>query len=310
MREDIDVNQARKERRKDPTLRLLAATLGKEATTATRADTAVPPIAACTDPGCVRARNEDNYLVAQLQPTMHVVSASLGVGVPCVKGPSGLLLAVADGVGGVPGGEVASAVTLDAVAESFLASPQFDPMRDREELGASLHLALEASQRRLRRVATRKGLDARIATTLTVAYVAWPRLVVLHVGDSRAYLFREGRLSRLTRDQTAAQDLMEAGVIPQSARGHTPFEHILTSAVGGSSAAFRLDVQETSLQPDDAVLLCTDGLYNELSDELLCGHIDRLGHGLSVYDVVDAMVQDAKDRGGRDNLTAVLARFP
>lgn len=307
MREEMKARASKA--RKDPTLRLLAQTLS-DARANDPGPVHVPPIAASTDVGCVRARNEDNYLVAHLQPTMQVVAASLGVGAPCVTGTSGLLMAVADGVGGVPGGEVASAVTLDAVAESFLASPGFDPMRDREELGASLHLALEASQRRLRRIAMRKGLDARIATTLTVAYVAWPRLVVLHVGDSRAYLFRDGKLSRLTRDQTAAQDLFEAGVIPKSALGHTPFEHILTSAVGGSSAAFRLDVQETSLQSDDAVLLCTDGLYNELSDEEICNHVAQIRFGKSVYEVVGALIQDAKSQGGRDNMTVVLSRFP
>jgi protein phosphatase len=307
MHGELDANQVRSERRQDPTLRLLA---GADAIVNARAETRMPAIAAGTDVGCVRARNEDNYLVAQLQPTMQVISASVGMGAQRVAGTSGLLMAVADGVGGVPGGEVASAVTLDAVAESFLASPSFDPMRDREELGASLHLALEASQRRLRRIAKRKGLDTRIATTLTVAYTSWPRLVILHVGDSRAYLYRDGKLSRLTRDQTAAQDLIEAGVIPASAQGHTPFEHILTSAVGGASSAFRLDVQETSLQSGDAVLLCTDGLYNELSDVELCKHVNEMGNGKTVHEIVGDLIQDAKTQGGRDNMTVILSRFP
>jgi serine/threonine protein phosphatase PrpC len=185
--------------RKEPTLRLLG---HAEAESLLGAEVQVhPQLGAKTDVGCVRKRNEDQFLVATLQRSLTVLESSLDTPPSRVEGLPGLLLAVADGVGGVPGGDVASAVAIDTVADCFLSvlpwTTQAQP--DPENLASGMREALEAGQIRLRQIAARKGLDLRLGTTLTVAYVAWPRMQILHIGDSRAYLLRNDTLTHLTR---------------------------------------------------------------------------------------------------------------
>jgi len=268
-----------------------------------------PQLAAQTDVGCVRKRNEDQYLVATLQRSLRVLDASVGATAPRIDGTAGLLLAVADGVGGVPGGEVASAVAIDTVADCFLSAlPWLDqPQPDSEQVAREMRHALEAGQLRLREIAARKGLDGRMGTTLTVAYVTWPRLQILHIGDSRAYLLRNESLTHLTRDQTAAQEMLDAGVLRPQNFERSPLRHMLTSALGGGSLDFQLDVQDLTLTRGDIILLCTDGLYGEVPDDLIQREL-ALRERAAKY-TVERLIQAAKDHGGRDNVTAVMASF-
>lgn len=248
-----------------------------------------------TDRGRVRPTNEDSYLVAALERTgAHT--------------PPGLLLVVADGVGGRPGGEIASAVTVEAMAcyvQTMVPWVLTAGERDRERLDAWLRGALRRTQTRLRRLAAHRGLDPRLATTFTMACVTGHDLVVAHVGDSRCYLARDGGLERLTVDHTLAQRLVDEGQLRPEDADRSPYGHMLLNALGGSTDELAVDLRRVRLQPGDQLLLCTDGLTRHLREDELARRLATAG---PVEAVVDDLVTTAVARGGSDNVTVVLAR--
>jgi protein phosphatase len=140
------------------------------------------------------------------------------------------------------------------------------------------------------------------ATTLTIALLVWPRTFLVHVGDSRAYHRRDGHLRRLTRDQTLGSYLVEQRAMSEQQVEKAGYHNVLTSAIGASDMTPVVGVLD--LEPGDALLLCTDGLTNEVPD----GEIDAL-----LADAADpertcrALVDRALERGGRDNITAIVA---
>lgn len=251
-----------------------------------------------TDRGRVRPANEDCYLVAALDRTLDAMADV----------PPGLLLMVADGVGGRPGGEIASALAVDAMTcyvQTVVPWVLTAGEPDRERLDAWLHDALRRTQARLRRFALRRGLDPRLATTFTMACVTWPDLVVAHVGDSRCYLARDGAIERLTVDHTLAQRLYEDGQLAPEELDGSPYSHMLLNALGGSTDELSVDIHRTQLQPGDALLLCSDGLTRHVPDDELAEH---LAEPSPVVATVDGLVDLVNARGGSDNVTVVLAR--
>jgi serine/threonine protein phosphatase PrpC len=265
--------------------------------------------AARTHPGLVRERNEDQYLVAMLEHGLEIRDTSLrDVTAGCLKATPGVVMAVADGVGGLPGGEVASAMAIDALAECALRKlPALaaDPA-DLLSLEEALEGTLRECQERMRTTAQRKGYDSRIATTLTLAYVQWPSLHVLHVGDSRAYLMRAGKVLQLTRDQTVAQELRDAGV----EQLRSELNHVLTNAVGGASDDLRLEARSVRLERGDALLLCTDGLYEEVDESSLARELAAVRDTPSAELCADRLIAAALRQGAPDNVTVVIGAFP
>lgn len=263
-----------------------------------------------SDIGRVRARNEDQFLIAQLGRTIQIVRTSL----PLADQFSSLtrpawLFVVADGIGGHAGGDLASSVATDAVASYvFEMMPWFfrlEPARE-EDLVRELERALARSQDRVQEVAGHKGLgDANIGTTLTMAYVLWPDAVVVHVGDSRCYLARDETLYRLTHDHTLAAQLAatDAGLTEPAVES---FRHVLVNAVGGGTAELAPEVRRLRLQQDDALLLCTDGLHGAVTEEQI---LAAIGRRHPAERCCERLVSLANDTGGRDNVTVVLARF-
>lgn len=265
-----------------------------------------------TDGGRVREQNQDQFLIAALERSLLVEGSSLPAesGSRLTDTPQGRLLIVADGIGGHGGGEVASAVAIDAMAHyAFETMPWLSSNADvtAEELGDGLRAALKKAQARIRRVAKRKGLNEDLGTTLTMAYVVWPDLYLVHVGDSRAYLFRDDKLHRLTRDHTLAQQLVEGNAMTEEEAKRSHLSHVLVNAVGGKTDALDVELHTVKLQFDDQLMLCSDGLYDMVSDASIAKQLQRTN--VSVDRVVDALIRDANDAGGRDNITVVLARF-
>jgi serine/threonine protein phosphatase PrpC len=261
--------------------------------------------AARTHPGRVRARNEDQYLVASLEHRLDIRDTSVGQESRMQRAAPGMVLAVADGVGGVPGGDLASAMAIDALADCALRNL---PVLATDALNAlGLEEAIEASLRecqvRMRAAANRKGLDERIATTLTLAYVQWPIMHVMHVGDSRAYLVRGGKLVRLTRDQTLAQEIRDSGAIPD----RPGFEHVLTSAVGGSSEQLAVEARIVRLERGDKILLCTDGFYRQLPPAQVARMLSSATDQASLEGVLDGLMEDVLLGRAPDNITVVAA---
>ncbi|MEM6291466.1 MAG: protein phosphatase 2C domain-containing protein [Myxococcota bacterium] len=265
-----------------------------------------------THRGQVRADNQDHFLIASLERSLLVEGSSLPAeaGTRLTDTPQGRLLIVADGIGGHGGGEVASAVAVDAMAHyAFETMPWVLNRSDcsMDELGEGLRDAMNKAQERIRRVARRKNLNKDLGTTLTMAYIAWPELFLVHVGDSRAYLFRDGELHRLTRDHTLAQQLVDGNAMSEEEAKTSRLAHVLVNAMGGHSDELTVELHRMELRLDDQLLLCSDGLYDMVPDADIKGHLSDTGTPVAA--LVDRLVGAANAAGGRDNVTVVLSRF-
>jgi serine/threonine protein phosphatase PrpC len=257
-----------------------------------------------THPGRVRPDNQDHFLLCTLHRNIRVRATSIphpeALEVPGER--LAYLGMVADGVGGGEGGEEASRVAIEAIATYATgAMNTADPSQHDRLLEDLQRAALESHEQVLAKGRARPEL-AGLATTLTLGFSVWPSLFVLHLGDSRAYLLREGRLHRLTRDQTLAEDLVDNGVLPAEKVGSSPFAHVLSSAIGSNA---RPVVARYDSAPEDVVLLCTDGLTRHVPDERIR---ERLLAMTSAEQAARALLDDALEAGGHDNVTLVLGR--
>ncbi len=267
-----------------------------------------------TDTGCVRSNNEDQFLVAELERAMVLQQSGFPIedGRRLVDHPRAKLIVVADGMGGHSSGEVASTVAVDAMthyAFSMLPWLGSAATESEEALAQGLELAVQHAQARIRLVAMRKGLDTSLGTTLTMAYIKWPSMYLVHVGDSRAYLFRAGELFRLTRDHNLAEEMIRRGVLTEDEARDSRFASILTNAVGGTTDDVNAELFHFELLEGDLLLLCTDGLYGEVTDADIAKRLSHVRSPAFVEPCVDALIKAAKAAGGRDNVTAVLALF-
>ena len=227
------------------------------------------------------------------------VAAALALG---GDGPAGaaedFLLVVADGMGGHPAGDVASQIALDTLVAAFPALPEGD-----------LGLALKQAYRRANDAVFQAGEDepahAGMGTTLTSALLHGKYATVANVGDSRAYLLRGDGLTQVTRDHTVVSDEVAQGRITAEAARTDPRRNRLTHVIGTESKLESKlpNIFELTLLPGDRLLLCSDGLYDVL-DEI---DIRRTLLGRDPGDAAMQLVELAKQRGTRDNATAVVA---
>jgi serine/threonine protein phosphatase PrpC len=284
-------------------------------TTPTLSATVKLEIGAATHPGKVRAQNEDAYLIYQTGRYWEHLQSSLEPGeIPDRVDEKSYVMAVADGIGGRKGGEVASNLALRVIVSLLLKTgkyaSKFDNPETREhEIQAAMKRAQDFFQRadqELLKYAQHYPALKGMGTTLTSAYVVGKDLFTMHVGDSRVYLFRGGKLYKLTKDQTFAQALVDAGTLtPEQGERHY-FRHTLTSCLGGKSGNLDLEIQHYELFDHDRVMVCTDGLTEMLNEaeitELFSGH-----NGAQV--LCDQLTQKALEAGGRDNITVIIANY-
>lgn len=264
-----------------------------------------------TDVGLVRERNEDQFLVAELERSLLVEQSSMPGqnGKHITHNPQGRLLMVADGMGGHAGGDIASAVVVDAMAHyAFALMPWVlgGARATRKELVGAIEEGIRAAQDRMRRIAERQKLDTSMGTTLTLAYVTWPDVWIMHVGDSRAYLLRKKDLTRVTRDHTVAQALVDRKALTEEEAARSKYNHILVNVVGGGSDELHVECHHFTLLERDTLLLCTDGLTAHVDDDAITEHLLA---GKSVEQTARDLVEAAKDGGGSDNVTVVIAKF-
>nr|MCU0255659.1 protein phosphatase 2C domain-containing protein [Vicinamibacterales bacterium] len=227
-------------------------------------------VAARSDAGLVRDRNEDHFIVARLGRSLDVVATNLPDGhVPTRVEEAAWVLAVADGMGGAAAGEVASALALTVGTELTLGDGPWPVRLDEEEI---LHLRQRVTEyfHAIDRAVTARarmepGLKG-MGTTLTVAYSVGHDLLVFQVGDSRAYVWRQGSLRRLTRDQTVAQALVDAGHLGEKEAESHHLRHVLTKAIGTGECCEEAIMQRERVQPGDRLVLCTDGLTDMVPD--------------------------------------------
>jgi protein phosphatase len=206
-----------------------------------------------------------------------------------------LLMVVADGVGGQVCGEVASHLTVATFRENLEKGPIEVP-------DAFLAEGARKANRVVREYMTDHPECKGMATTLTVVLIQFPELYVLHVGDSRGYLLRRGVLTRLTEDQTLVRKMVREGILSPEAAVNHPKRHIILNAVG-PIGTLRFDYGKVFLERGDRVLLCSDGLYDEVSD----GAIRDILSGKDARSVTGFLVQAANQAGGRDNISVAVA---
>jgi protein phosphatase len=263
-----------------------------------------------THPGKVRENNEDHFLVARLSKSMHVCKTSLpGDGKTSPSEEEGYLVIVADGMGGVAAGERASALAVESV-EQFVQNTLkwFLHLGGEEEhqLVSELRQGLERADRTVIELARMNPALHGMGTTLTMAYSVGTDLFIVHAGDSRAYLFRDGELEQLTTDHTLVQVLVEGGAIsPEDARRH-PRRHVVTNVIGGPRPGVDAEIHKLVLRDGDVLLICTDGLTEPVDDATIAEVLNRLH---DPRDACTRLVDLAVSRGGPDNVTAVVLRY-
>jgi serine/threonine protein phosphatase PrpC len=261
-----------------------------------------------THTGKVRSDNQDHFLICALRKQMVVQQTSLPRPERLGGGPERLafLAMVADGVGGGAKGEEASRLALEEVTQYVSGTMRcYYAMgaQDDLEFTRSLQEAALQSNAELRRRGQEDPDYHGMATTLTLFLGVWPKAYLLQVGDSRCYVFRNGDLRQLTRDQTMAQDLMDMGVLKPAEVAGTRFARTLSSSIGGRQidpVVTRLDMTWGSV-----VLLCSDGLTGHVTDDRIR---ERLRTMTSAKQVCEDLLREALDAGGTDNVTIIVGR--
>jgi PPM family protein phosphatase len=269
--------------------------------------------AGATDRGRVRESNEDHFLVADLIKSVTVRETSLPVGdyMRQFAGLPGKLLVVADGMGGHAGGRRASSLAIETLAKYVLNTMHwfFRLQENREDdLVEELKAALFECQAAIGAAAATEAGRERMGTTLTLAYVLWPRAYVIHAGDSRCYLHRGGRLRRVTRDHTMAQKLVDEGVWTKEEAAESKWNHVLWSCINNKPDSLHPDVHRFHLEAGDSLLLCTDGLTRHVTDDGIAAELARVPQ-TAAADVVKRLVAAANEAGGADNITVVAGHF-
>ena len=245
--------------------------------------------AGITDPGLVRSQNEDAI----------AISTSHGFAV------------LADGMGGYNAGEVASSIAATFVRDTLEQSLGASEGSVKEPLTSGRHLhqfvvdAIQRANHAVLEAARAEPQYQGMGTTIVTAVFHHDKVTVAHVGDSRAYRFRRGELSKLTRDHSLLQEQIDAGLIDTAMARFSHAKNMVTRAVGVGTD-MEVEIHDHHLQTGDLYLLCSDGLSDMLSDEEICGILAK-GRG-TLEESCRTLVQQANDHGGFDNISVILVK--
>lgn len=235
-----------------------------------------------TDPGCVREVNEDSVQV--LRPETPAEVSRVGV-----------LAIVCDGMGGHEAGEVASRLALEAFVRQ-VRSDESDPAK-------LLVRAMEAANRAVVDASARETRLSGMGTTCTALLLRDGRAHCAHVGDSRCYMIRDGEIFLMTEDHSAVMELVRRGAISLDEARHHPDKNVISRALGSQrNVAVTSWPQPMVVRPGDRFLVCSDGLYDMVSDD----DIRVVAGGYDPQDACDRLVQMARERGGFDNISVAL----
>jgi serine/threonine protein phosphatase PrpC len=231
-----------------------------------------------TDPGLLRTVNQDDYYID----------------------PDGRFFVVADGMGGHAGGQEASQLATGAI-QAYLDKHWQSVIPSDELLTGAIGEANEAILRDQQDHPERSDMG----TTAVVVMFRKEQPLFAHVGDSRLYRLRQSKLEQITEDHTWVARAMKAGdITPEQARIH-PWRHVLSQCLGRKDLQ-PIEVQPLDVQPGDRLLLCSDGLTEELSDRAIASYLQP---SLSNDEAALKLVEAAKDKGGRDNITVVIVEI-
>ncbi len=267
-------------------------------------------VAATSHQGHVRSSNEDHYLVIKFGRTLRSLSTNVKSELlPQDYDLTGYGMVVADGLGGMAGGEVASRTALAKLIELVIETPDwilgFDEPKHIETI---LTRAKERFLKIDESLKNQADVDASLSgmgTTLTTAATLGNNLVIGHIGDSRAYLYRGGALTQLTKDHTVAQELIDAGLSSSDPAARS-MRHVLTAALGSLGTRVQPEVRRLRLRDGDQLVLCTDGLSDMVDDKTITS---LLRNSTSAAKSCEDLKTVALAAGGTDNLTVIVTRF-
>lgn len=259
-----------------------------------------------TDIGRTRATNQDHFLVAKLSRAIQLEHSSLAQAKTLFGDQHGHLFLVADGMGGHAAGEQASSLVLMTIEAFILNSLKWFFSLHGENILAEFQEALRAADARVFEESSRHPELKGMGTTLTMGYSNHGALYVIHVGDSRCYLLRRGTLTQLTRDHTLVAEMVRDGLMSQDEVASSPIRNVITNAVGGDGPGLKVEVHKVPIEPGDVVLFCSDGLTGMVADARIA---EILGREWEPEAACKRLVEQANEMGGRDNITAIVARF-
>ena len=260
--------------------------------------------------GYVRGNNEDHFLVVRAGRNLETVFSNLLENRPGDRfEETAYGMIVADGVGGEAAGEVASAEAIFGLLSQALRTPDWQFRWGHKEKNT----VMWRMQERFRRVnaalleqATAHAALRGMCTTMTAALSHGKDLIIGHIGDSRAYLLHAGKLKRLTRDHTLGDQLSAEGIAPESDQLLAELRNVLMQALGANESDFRPDVHDYVVEDGDQLLLCTDGLTNMVDDTSIEAILNK---ETAAVTACRSLVELALNNGGRDNVTAIVARY-
>lgn len=268
-----------------------------------------------THVGNVRTNNEDAYIIYRAGRYWEKLKTSLDArDLPDRSDEMGYGMAVADGMGGAAAGEVASNLALRVLVSLILNAAKWALKLDNPETREKeLQDVKESAEAYFGKVdkALMEYMEAYprlkgMGTTLTGAYSFGDDLFILHIGDSRAYLFRQNKLKRLTHDHTAAQALADSGAISAEEVSTHRLRHVLTSCLGGQEGKIEMEIRHLRLIDTDRLLLCSDGLTDLVTEPEIAEMMQSTAES---NEACQALVNLALQKGGNDNVTVAMARY-
>lgn len=229
-------------------------------------------VVSLSDIGTIRNRNEDRFLVREEEG----------------------LFVICDGMGGHKGGDIASSLAIDTIEKVIDESPQIniDILND----------AIRKANQRIWQEGNENPEWHEMGTTITIAKITDMHLDICHVGDSRLYLIRDKEIIQVTKDHTLATEMVERGILEKE---QNSYSHILTRALGVNKEVV-IDNISFDLNPEDIILLCSDGLSDMLSDQELCTIITKNN---DIEEIGNNLLQEALTKGGYDNITLILVQL-
>ena len=266
-------------------------------------------VGAVSHVGKVRTNNEDHYAVVRRRRSRTVLSTNLPrADLPDVD-EDAYAMVVADGIGGAAFGDLASRLALRTAGELGIREIKWPLKMNEDEVRETLEKLetyVELLHDELTKHAEADPHLEGMGTTLTAAYTSGTEAFLAHVGDSRAYLFRQGKIRRLTRDHTLAQEMIDSGKRDFSASQMRWMNRILTNCLSTKNEPLHADVRHLTLQDEDRLLLCTDGLSDLVKDAELASVLQG---DLDSQRACEALLDLALERGGKDNVTIIVARY-
>ena len=261
-------------------------------------------IFAKTDLGRTRDHNEDAFLIADLTAGRSSLHSSVA---RYTVGPRGILILVADGMGGAAAGELASAMAADLIFGHLIGTwtkeKEEDVTPDRFTL--RLREAVELANLQIHTYAREHPEVRGMGTTATVAGILGDHIYLAQVGDSRGYLVRHGKAVQITKDQSLTQRLVDAGELTEEEAEASTRRNIILQALG-PDPRIRVELTHEQISRGDTLVLCSDGLSGQVKREEIADHVARL---VDLDKLGAELISLANNRGGPDNITVVAARF-